>query len=101
MSYHWTICEWNPDDGRFSMTTDPVHEFAMYYVGAGKRSMQLCAKCAALPQFGRLKKKLMPLPDRATLMMMTVAQRRQFIEHGVDVSILAADRAGAGSAGEG
>lgn len=49
-----TACEWNPVEDREAHTTDENHALATVLLGSNGK-YRLCAECAALPRFKRMK----------------------------------------------
>lgn len=60
-------CEWNPDEGRPGLQGE--HQVPADYLcgSAGNTTWYLCASCADIKQFRRLKRK--PLPEAAKRML--------------------------------
>lgn len=49
-----TACEWNPKEDREAYSTDENHALATVLIGHDGK-YRLCAECAALPRFKRMK----------------------------------------------
>lgn len=54
-------CEWDPDTNSPALGDKVGHGIATLVVGTGKNDFHLCAACAALPRFKRMKKRPLPL----------------------------------------
>lgn len=58
-------CEWSPADNRPALYSGDSHKAeATISVGTGKNNWHLCASCAALPRFKRLRRRV-PLGEQA------------------------------------
>lgn len=58
------MCEWNPATGQPTLSTEEPHAPAEYSVNTPDGTIHLCAECAALPRWGRAKRRSLPAAGR-------------------------------------